>query len=489
MLVLGAGFVSGPACAYLLRDPRTTLTIADVNVGAARALAARAPAGRAAACALSVDRAAGDGGPALGALVARHALVLSLLPAPFHPKVAAQCIAHGRHLVTASYTSDAMRALAPAAEKAGIAMLNEMGVDPGIDHMSAVKVIRDVQAAGGKVTRFESMCGGLPAPDAATNPLGYKFSWAPRGVLTAAGNPAKWLAGGREVSVEGGALLHHAAPVRDFRANPALALEQIPNRDALPYAELYGLDRAHLTDLYRATMRYAGFCEVMAALAEVGLFSQGARAELAGGAPPVTWRALAHACAAERSAVPGGDLLAWCCDRLAAKRAAAGRSGAPVDRARLHAALEWLLPGVFTTPGGGGADTSSPAPQKGTPLDALCAVLQGRDAMQYAPGERDVVIMRHRFGVERAGGARETITSTMVEYGVTGPDGKSVTTAMSRTVGLTAAIGARLLLDGTLAGRGLLFPTQAAVYEPALKLLAAEGIELAETVEPTRSAL
>ena len=242
-------------------------------------------------------------------------------------------------------------------------------------------------------------------------------------------------------------------------------------------------------------MRYGGFCATMAALAECGLFSQGARAELAPGAPACTWRALARACAAEAGGgveVAGGDLLAWACDRLEAKRVAAGRAGeAPVDRARLAAALDWLLPGVFRprSAGGGGADTSAAAPQKGTPLDALCALLQARDAMQYAPGERDVVIMRHRFGVERAGGARETITSTMVEYGTVHADGKTVTTAMSRTVGLTAAIGARLLLDGTLASRGLLFPTQAAVYEPALRLLAEEGIELAETVEATRSAL
>lgn len=149
----------------------------------------------------------------LDALISSHDLVISLVPAPCHPGIAKCAIKHHRHMVTASYISPEMRALHEAAAAAHVTILNEAGLDPGIDHMSAKKMIDEVQAAGGIITGFASVCGGLPAPEAANNPLGYKFSWSPRGVLAATRNTAKYCKLGKTVDVPGDALLASASPL------------------------------------------------------------------------------------------------------------------------------------------------------------------------------------------------------------------------------------------------------------------------------------
>ena len=128
-------------------------------------------------------------------------LVISLVPQPFHPVVAKLCIKKKKNMVTASYVSPELESLDAAAKNAGILLLSEMGVDPGIDHMSALKMIAEARQEGGEIEGFASLCGGLPAPEAATNQLGYKFSWSPKGVLTASKNPARFLVHGKHVKV------------------------------------------------------------------------------------------------------------------------------------------------------------------------------------------------------------------------------------------------------------------------------------------------
>ena len=145
-----------------------------------------------------------DDTAALEASIREHDLAVSLLPYAYHPVVARLCVKHGVHMVTTSYVKQAMADLDAAAKDAGVILLNEIGVDPGIDHMTAMRVIHKVQAQGGKITRFISCCGGLPAPEANTNPFGYKFSWSPRGVLLAGKNPAHYLWDGEEVDITAG---------------------------------------------------------------------------------------------------------------------------------------------------------------------------------------------------------------------------------------------------------------------------------------------
>ena len=139
-------------------------------------------------------------------------IVVSLVPAAFHPPVARAAIKYKKNMVTASYVLPEMAALHDAAVAAGIVVLNEAGLDPGIDHMSAMKMIDDLKRAGGEITSFSSLCGGLPAPEAANNPLGYKFSWSPRGALGAATNPAQFRKNGEIIKVPGPELLKNARP-------------------------------------------------------------------------------------------------------------------------------------------------------------------------------------------------------------------------------------------------------------------------------------
>lgn len=233
VLVLGAGYVSAPLVEYLLRRPENDITITAVALAEAERLAA----GRQRCAARQLDVLSEDA--ALGALVAAHDIVISLVPAPCHPAVARHAIAHRRNMVTASYVSPEMSALHDAAAAAGIVILSEAGLDPGIDHMSAMALMDAARAHGGTITTFSSgewyilkrnekcrpchrvaqlltrctVCGGLPAPEAANNPLGYKFSWSPRGALVATRNSASFLHDGETVRIAGADLLTSVQPL------------------------------------------------------------------------------------------------------------------------------------------------------------------------------------------------------------------------------------------------------------------------------------
>ena len=193
-------------------------------------------------------------------------VVVSLLPAPFHPMVGNMCIDHGVNMVTASYVSPAVADLEQRCLDAGITILNEVGLDPGMDHMSAMRIMDDVKARGGTIKHFSSVCGGLPAPEAANNPLMYKFSWSPMGVLTASGNSATYLKGGKVVEVEGSELLNNADDLFGF---PTMNLECLPNRDSFIYRELYDIPDADT--VFRGTIRFKGFSQLMYGLKRLGL--------------------------------------------------------------------------------------------------------------------------------------------------------------------------------------------------------------------------
>ncbi|KAF8575259.1 spermine synthase [Ramaria rubella] len=227
VLLLGSGFVAKPAAEYILRDPRNHLTVACRTLAAAQALATPLP--RSTALALDATST-----PALEAAIAAHDLVVSLIPYTHHPAVIRAAIKGHTHVVTTSYVSPAMRALHEEARAAGVVVMNEIGLDPGIDHLYAVKTIAEVHDKGGKVKHFYSYCGGLPAPSAASNPLGYKFSWSSRGVLLALLNTASYLANGKPHTVSGTDLMGAAKP---YWISPAFAFVAYPNRDSVPFRE------------------------------------------------------------------------------------------------------------------------------------------------------------------------------------------------------------------------------------------------------------
>lgn len=435
ILVLGAGLVARPLVQYLLDQPDFHVTVASRTVEKARALIGDCPNGE--ALAFDIEREPEH----LDALVAGTDLAVSMLPYIHHLQVAQACLRHRRHLVTTSYVKDEMRALDGAAREAGVIFLNEIGLDPGIDHMSAMRVIDRVHAGGGQVVAFRSYCGGLPAPEANTNPFGYKFSWSPRGVLLAGRNDARYLEDGRVVEVPNRRLFatRHPVPVEGVGV-----LEAYPNRDSLPYIQLYGIPEART--MYRGTLRYPGWCETWQKFVELGLLDLTEREDLAG----MTYRQLL-AQLIGRPQTP--DL----------RRDLAVHLDLPEDSPVLDR-FEWL-----------GLLSDDPLPPQRTILDVLAVRMQ--EKLQYAPGERDMVVLLHDFVAEYPD-RRERIRSWLVDFGI--PHGD---TAMARTVGLPAAIATRLILQGVIQLTGVHIPVLPEIYRPVLAELEERGIRVEEQVE------
>ncbi|MGB2989140.1 MAG: saccharopine dehydrogenase C-terminal domain-containing protein, partial [Candidatus Zixiibacteriota bacterium] len=231
VLVLGAGLVSKPLVQYLLDQPDFHVTVASRTVSKAEKLVGDHPRGKA----LPLNVKDTD---TLRNLISDADLAISLVPYAHHVTVANFCIELKKQMVTTSYVSAAMKELDQKAKDAGVLILNEIGLDPGIDHMSAMRIIHDVQNKGGRIASFYSYCGGLPAPEANTNPWGYKFSWSPRGVVLAGKNPGRYLKDKKEVKIASEDLFAHFWPMNIEGVPP---LEAYPNRDSIPYLEIYGI--------------------------------------------------------------------------------------------------------------------------------------------------------------------------------------------------------------------------------------------------------
>ncbi|MCI0515834.1 saccharopine dehydrogenase NADP-binding domain-containing protein, partial [candidate division KSB1 bacterium] len=233
VLVLGAGLVSRPLVHYLLKK-EFKVKVASRTVSKAETLVKGFSNGVAEA--LNVKNEA-----QLEKLVSENDLAISLLPYTYHVQVAKLCIKHRKHLITTSYVSKPMQDLHEEAKAAGILILNEIGLDPGIDHMSAMKIIHEVEEKGGKVVSFRSYCGGLPAMQSNNNPFGYKFSWSPRGVVMAGRNNGQFMQDGEVIFIPGRDLFKH---YEILGIEGVGSFEAYTNRDALPYRELYGLKNA-----------------------------------------------------------------------------------------------------------------------------------------------------------------------------------------------------------------------------------------------------
>jgi saccharopine dehydrogenase-like NADP-dependent oxidoreductase len=438
VLVLGAGLVSRPLVRYLLDQPDFHVTVASRTVRKAEALVAGHPRGT--ALPLLADNTA-----KLEELVSRHDLAVSLLPAPLHPVIGELCVKHRKHMVTTSYVSPKMKVLDGPARQAGVMLLNEIGVDPGIDHMSAMRIIHGVQRRGGQVVSFRSYCGGLPAPDANDNPWGYKFSWSPRAVCMAGKNSARYRESGRLVEIPGPELFtcHHPVQV------PGLGeLEAYPNRDSLAYLDLYGLDG--IETMFRGTLRYPGWCACMKKVVDLGLLDETTITYPAG-------MTLAQWTAGFVKAAPTHDLR-----RQVARHLGLDPSSNVLER------LDWL--GLFS---------DDPVPITGrptTPLEVLAARMEAK--MPYRKGERDMIVLLHQFVARFPDRHEEKTSSTLIDFGQ--PDGDS---SMARTVSLPAAVAVRLILSGQICATGVHIPVSPDIYNPVLDELAAMNIHCTEKTE------
>jgi len=431
VLVLGAGLVAKPLVRYLL-DSGYNVKVASRTISKAEFLIENHPNGYAEQ--LNVEDKS-----RLKELIGETDIVISLLPYTHHVTVADICIQKKRDMVTTSYVSDKMQGLNTKAVKAGIIILNETGLDPGIDHMSAMKIIHRVKDNGGKITSFCSYCGGLPAPEANTNPFGYKFSWSPKGVVLAAKNNAKYLKNGKAVFVPSEKL---------FDAYSVISIPEIgdfeayPNRNSIPYIDKYEINGTET--MFRGTLRNLGWCETWKKIVELGFLDEKTM-DLAG----LSFKGFIGKLINKKS-----NIKKEIAEHLKTD-----------ENSDVMKKFEWL--GLLS-------DEKLPVSQ-GSPLDVLVAQLLKK--LQYKKGERDMVVLHHEFIAEFKKG-KEKINSTLIDFGV--PNGDS---SMARTVGLPAAIATKLILEEKIDSKGVHIPTIPAIYEPILNELGKLGIKFKEKTE------
>ncbi|KAJ3557133.1 hypothetical protein NPX13_g9989 [Xylaria arbuscula] len=453
VLMLGAGFVTRPTL-DVLSDAGIKVTVACRTLKSAQELSKGVKNAHPISLDVNDDK-------ALDAEVAKNDLVISLIPYTFHATVIKSAIRQKKHVVTTSYVSPAMLELDQQAKDAGITVMNEIGVDPGVDHLYAIKTISEVHEAGGKILSFLSYCGGLPAPEDSGNPLGYKFSWSSRGVLLALRNAASYYQGGKVVNVEGPALMAEAKP---YPIYPGFALVAYPNRDSTPYKERYNIPEAQT--IVRGTLRYGGFPEFIKLLVDLGFLNDEENSALKEAIPwnEATQKIIGASGNGEQ------DLISAVASKASFKD--------DQQREQLLAGLKWI--GLFS---------SEKIIPKGNPLDTLCATLEKK--MQFEEGERDMVLLQHKFEIEHKDGSRETRTSTLCEYGA--PVGSGGYSAMAKRefnslmsrrcflVGVPCAVAVQQVLNGTISDKGILAPMSPKINNPLIKELKEKyGIECKE---------
>lgn len=373
---------------------------------------------------------------ALDAEVSKVDLVISLIPYIYHVNVVKSAIKNKKHVVTTSYINPQLKELESQIQDAGITVMNEIGLDPGIDHLYAVKTIEEVHAQGGKIKLFLSYCGGLPAPECSDNPLGYKFSWSSRGVLLALRNAASYWQDGKVVDVKSEDLMATAKP---YFIYPGFAFVCYPNRDSTTYKQLYNIPEAET--VIRGTLRFQGFPEFIKVFVDLGFLKDSPNDAFSKAVP---WKdAFAKLIGASSSSE----------EAIVAKISELATFKSEDDKTRILSGLKWL--GLFS---------DKNITPKGNPLDTLCATLE--ELMQYEQGERDLVCLQHKFGIEWADGTTETRTSTLVDYGDV--NGYS---SMAKLVGVPCAVATQQILDGTLNKVGLLAPMSSEINDPIMKTL------------------
>lgn len=430
VLILGAGLVVKPMVEYLLANG-FAITIASPMKERADEMINGNPNGS------SVDWSMDD--PAtLDSLVDTRNIVVSLLPYKYHTDVAKVCLRHKKHLVTTSYVQKEMEPLDKSAKEAGILFLNEIGLDPGIDHMTAMRIIDHIHNKGGKVDEFYSLCGALPAPEAADNPLRYKFSWSPKGVVLASRNSALYLKKGKKVFIEPADLFKDRF---SYNFSGIGELEVYPNRDSISYSEIYGIPEAKT--MYRGTFRYKGWCEALDAMKTLNMLDDSIK----------DYTRMTYAeFIAERGAVPANDIKSNIAKKLGFKVNSSGIT-----------ALEYL--GFFSNEILHYKET--------TPFEITSDRMI--KLMLLKDNERDMVILQHIFLASYPSGKKEVIKSSMIDFG-----SPATNTSIARTVALPAAIAVKLILEKKITVTGVCRPVIPHIYNPVLDELKTLGIEMKE---------
>lgn len=372
-------------------------------------------------------------------------LVISLLPARFHKLVAHSCLKFSKHLLTASYESKEMKGIEDEVKTKGLFFLNECGLDPGLDHMSAMRVINKIRDEGHELLAFESFTGGLVAPESDDNPWHYKFSWNPRNVVLAGQEgPAKFIQNGKVKYIPYNRLFRRTELIEidDFGW-----FEGYANRDSLSYVEKYGLEG--VPTVYRGTLRRPGFCKAWNVFVQIGATSDDYYLENVG---DMTYREFINSFLYYHPS-DSIDLKLYHSMQI------------PRDSDTIPK-LEWL--GIF--------EKKKIGLKRATPAQVLENLL--KEKWQLLPHEKDMIVMWHKFEYfDKKRSEKKERNSSLV---VLGDNGER--TAMAKTVGLPLAVAAKLFLTGKLKIRGMFIPTCPEIYEPVLDELEANGIIFDEKI-------
>ncbi len=418
ILLFGAGKSATVLIDYLVKEAAANqwhILVADANRDQILAKTSNAPVTEAIAADI-------NDAEQRRALIKRSDIVISMMPPALHILVARDCIDQQKHLLTASYIDPAIKALSDEIAEKGLIFLYEMGLDPGIDHMSAMKLFDEIRAKGGSINSFKSHCGGLVAPESDDNPWHYKISWNPRNVVLAGKGGAVYK-DHSEVKEIGPLNIFHNCETVSIDGLEALAA--YPNRDSLSYIPLYHLENA--ATFIRTTLRYPAFCKAWNAVVQAGLTSE--------------------------TSIDNNGLSyrEWSAPIL------------PFIDEQTGPMFSFL--GFFE-------DAAVPSTAVSS-ADILQFLLETKLNMQ--PHDKDMIVMLHEIGYE-INGKNAVIRSSLV---VKGED--SLRTAMAKTVGLPLGIAAKLILEGKIVQKGLQIPVSQSIYIPVLEELHKLGISFSET--------
>ncbi len=434
ILVVGSGRSASTLIQYLLDHSEANdwqVVVGDYDQSLAEQKVGSHPNGKAIAFDVFDEQQRNDG-------IRNADIVVSMLPASMHILLAEDCVFQGKNLVTASYVSDEIASLNEKAEEKGVLLLNEIGLDPGIDHMSAKQVIDAIHAKGGKIHTFKSFCGGLVAPEYDNNPWNYKFTWNPRNVVLAGQGTAQFMRNGQYKYIPYQSLYSRIETMEVLGSG---TFEGYANRDSLGYREAY--DLANIPTIFRGTLRRPGYCEAWDVFVQLGMTDDTYDMP---GLEDMTWRDFINAFLVF-------DDLKSVEEKL---QEYLGVSEAVMDK------LKWL--GIF--------EEEAIGMEKATPAQALQKLTESKWSLEEA--DKDMIVMQHQFHYTLKGSEKCLYSSLVLE----GKD--QIHTAMSLTVGLPVAIATKLILQGKINLTGVKIPVDKEIYEPVLEELKSFGIDFVE---------
>lgn len=367
-------------------------------------------------------------------------IVISMLPASMHFLVAKDCVRLKKNLVTASYVSAEIAGLDEAAKQVGVLLLNEIGLDPGVDHMSAMQVIDKIKANGGVLMSFKSFCGGLVHPDYDNNPWNYKFTWNPRNVVLAGQGTAQYIENGEYKYIPYTKLFERIDKMSVLDAGE---FEGYANRDSLSYRKAYGLE--DIPTLFRGTLRRSGYSAAWNVFVQLGMTDDTYKIE---NSENISNRELLN-------------MFLTYDTELSVEQKLCNAYQMTTD-STIFKKISWL--GMF--------ENTKVGLKNASPAMLLQAILEEKWAL--AAEDKDMIVMQHQFEYIQDG-AEQKLNSSLVVFG-----DDTRYTAMAKTVGLPAAIATKLILNGEISATGVQIPTTQDIYAPVLEELAAYGINFVE---------